>query len=1251
MSISLQHLTCGFFQARRSFASGRRSLRALAIVAAIVGFYLGLSAVNLHAQGYGTISGVVADSSGAVIPSATVTATQTVSGTTMKTVSGGDGRYVFPTLLPAPYSLSVSAAGFESYRQTGIVLDADQALTVNITLRVGAQAQTVTVTADATQVDTTTGTLSQVINQASMQQIPLNGRAAASLVTLVAGVVDASNEGNGVNQGSGKTFSSTLLSPVEVASVNGTLPNQDNNLLDGGNNIDEMTNVNDPYPMPDSLQEFSVQTSNYNAEFGQSAGAIVNVVTKSGGEQFHGDLFEYLRNGFFNAENHFSPAGSQDTYHRHQFGGTIGGPVKIPHISSGRTTQFFYGYQYTLIHTGTAANTFTAPTAAEEGTTGTGYADFSNLCTSGWNSSNLCNTASQQISNPFTGAAWPNNHISSSAFDPASVAFEKYFPVAGSDAAAGKIGNLVNYFAATQNYFNEDTARVDHEFGANDHMFARYFYDWYQQPSIYNPTNLALGGLYSYTSYFQTRYQNALISETHTFSPNLLNNLVLNYQREGSQRGGPPGSFDISALGSGTGLGQIWQPNIGPYIALSVSGYMKVGSSASALFERNNYTLNDDLHWVKGRHNFAFGGHVELSKFDVVNVYNSYGAFTSGLAGASLAAANVNAMANFEQGFLSALTQGEFEETNDRNHFPGIYAQDSWKITHRLTLDYGLRWEMFAPWHNNIGVQTAFSAAKYAANTGTPQFAIATTSGTPGLPAGMVLSGDQGFPVNGVSNQYKQFMPRVGFAYDVFGDGKTAIRGGYGIFYQDRLSGFFNLSQSTFTPNTITVALANMDETNASPGGPLSNPYCTGCATGAYTNPFPFTLPFKSSQVFPNQMEVNEYDPSGIFHVPVTYDENLTLEQQFGSSWAMRLAFVGSQSRHLFVNLEVNPAVNTGTYSASTGKETFANGTSSANLRRVFNTAPTVGPCLTSVGCDENYSQIVEAAMIGSAHFNSLQATLEKRMSHGLQLLANYTWSKSNDDMPQATRDSNTEDLNAGESYVYPLYPANASNMPAGVYVSDIKALDRGLSDIDHPQAFSLSYVWELPKVHNGFSFVRGLLNGWSTSGTFQHHSGDALTVYTGTDNSDTGLTQDRGTENFSLPAYLKNKTNAGDCPAAPKVCENWFNPAAFSVVAPTGPGTGFGNIVKDSLRGPGFTVWNSALVRTFPIYRESNVEFRAEYFDILNHTILNNPGVSSPLSSSTSFGTITTEDSVSNNGAGGAAGPRVAQFALKYSF
>ena len=329
------------------------------------------------AQGYGSIVGTVADPTGAVVASATVTATQTDTGRKTVVTSGPNGSYVFPTLLPTEYMLTVTAKGFENYVQSGIVLQADQSLTVRVRLALGAATQTIQVTTEVPQVDTTSGTLSQVIDEARVVDLPLNGRNAAQLVTLVAGVIDATNEGNGVNQGNGKTFPAAV-----VTSANGTLPNQSNYLLNGGNNVDEMTNVNGPFPFPDAVQEFSVQTSNYNAEFGQSAGAVVNIVTKSGTKQFHGDLFEFLRNGYFNAKPYF--ATTADNYHRHQFGGTIGGPVIIPHFSTGASTQFFFGYQHTLFHSNSSASQTTVPTLAEEGLTATGgqlgYADYSNLC-------------------------------------------------------------------------------------------------------------------------------------------------------------------------------------------------------------------------------------------------------------------------------------------------------------------------------------------------------------------------------------------------------------------------------------------------------------------------------------------------------------------------------------------------------------------------------------------------------------------------------------------------------------------------------------------------------------------------------------------------------------------------------------------------------------------------------------------------------------------------------------------------------
>jgi hypothetical protein len=1194
---------------------GGRFTLASAMAAMIISLFIASSVTSLHAQGYGTISGTVSDPSGARVPSASVKAIQTQTGRQTTVESARDGAFVFPVLPPSVYSLTVTATGFQTYTQTDIVLQADQALTVSVKLQVGSTAETVTVTGEVPQVDTTTGTLSQVIDENRVIDLPLNGRNAASLITLVAGVADATQAGNGVDQGMGKTFPAAV-----VTTANGTLPNQSNYLLNGGNNVDEMTNVNGPFPFPDAVQEFSVLTSNYDASYGQSAGAVVNIVTKSGGTMFHGNLFEFLRNGWFNARPAFAAVG--DNLHRHQFGGTIGGPLIIPHISKGKSTQFFFGYQYTQLHTASSAASTTVPTLAEEGRAGAPYADFGNLCTSGWDANNICTSATQRITNPFTNVAYPLNRIPSSDFDPASVEYEKHFPTFSGTEAPGKIGGLVNYSQPTVQYFKEYIARVDHQFGNNDHFFAHYFQDFFNQDAVYDPNMLS-----SYRSYFNTRYHSGLLAETHTFSPRLLNNLVINWQRIVSLRGGAPGSQNIT----GYGVQNLWQPNTGPYMAASISGYFGASSSAFAGWYRNNYTLNDDLHWVRGNHNFAFGGHIELSKYDVTNVYQSYGGFTfAAVLNNKIGSTTYNypnAFANFQMGFISGFGQGNFELLNDTNHFPGLYAQDSWRVTRKLQLNYGVRWELFAPWHNNnSSLLQEFSPSAYAANTRSTLF---TT-----LPAGMLLApGDPGLAPDGVWKQWDKFMPRFGFAYDVFGNGRTVVRGGAGIFYQNRLPGFFNLNQAGLVPNTIAVNLSNLGMAGAvagaNPGGPFSNPYCVGgCGTKGtpYPNPFPFTLPFPSNKVFPNKILLDEYDISGNFQVPVTYAYNLTIEHQITPSWALRLAYVGSRSHHQFVNLELNPSVNNGS-----GLSTDA--------RRPYNTAPTVGPCASSTGCRTDYSQIVTAAMIGNAHFDSMQATVNKKLSGGLSLLANLTWSKAFDDMPQATRVSNTEDLNAGESYVYPFYPLNATGIPYAAYVSDIKALDRGLSDIDHPIAMSISYVYDLPRSHGGNRFLNAIVNGWRTSGLIQHRSGDSLTSWMGQDISLTGLGQDRSQRDFTKQPYSVDANGAGNCQAG-KFCYNWFNPGAFSVPVNSGPGTGFGNVVKGSLRGPAQTIWSAAAVRSFPIFRETRLEFRAEYFNLLNHTLLRNPNVANPISSSTSFGTIT-----------GSYDPRIAQFALKYVF
>jgi hypothetical protein len=543
-----------------------------------------------------------------------------------------------------------------------------------------------------------------------------------------------------------------------------------------------------------------------------------------------------------------------------------------------------------------------------------------------------------------------------------------------------------------------------------------------------------------------------------------------------------------------------------------------------------------------------------------------------------------------------------------------------------------------------------------------------------------MLTGDPGIAPNGVYNKNWQFMPRIGFAYDVHGDGKTVIRGGGGMFYQDRLQGFFNLNQASLQPNTIAVVNTNPVANSNSKGGPFSNPYCTmvggvytgvchlygGTAnSGTETNPFPFTLPFASTYLFPwntltsgttgpGSMQVFEYDPSGNYKIPVVTDVNLTIEHQLSSGFAIRAAYVGTTSRHLFVSLDNNPAVNTSTSNGATPPVwVYPNGTASANYRRPYNTAPNgsngngVQPCATTVGCQAAYSQIISDAQIGSGGYNALQITLDKKASHGLSFNANFTYSKSIDNMPYQLGVNNSEDLNVGESFVYPLYPANmtlppvSSGVPAAASwrPKDIKALDHGPADLDHRLFGSLSYVYDLPKVHNGNAILKGLFNGWRTSGLVQYHTGDALTIRAGSDISGTGLNQDRGVRTFGLPVYASNPSGTGNC-TTQLHCRNWFNVNAFAMPVNNGAGTGYGNVNKGSVLGPNYTMWDGSMTRNFQIYRQARMEFKAEYFNMVNHTILSNPNTTVNTSNQ-GFGIIT----------GTAHEPRIAQFSLKLVF
>jgi hypothetical protein len=1122
------------------------------------------------AQGLGSITGSATDSTGAAIPSATVVLTQIKSGTATTVQTNGEGFYVFPSVAPADYKIGVSAKGFEKYEQSGITLQADQSLTVSVSLKIGSEQTTVSVIADAVQVNTTNGTLSEVIGQQQVNELPLNGRNGAALTTLVAGVVIAPNAQ--ADQGNTKTF------PVAVTiTANGTRVGQTNYMLDGGNNVDEYTNVNAPFPMPDAVQEFSVQTSNYSAEYGQNAGGVVNIITKRGGNQYHGDLFEYVRNRVFNAANYFSYVNgvkTVDPLKRNQFGGTIGGPVRIPGLYKGGHSFFFFGYQKTINHTAsTSATAATVPTTAQLAgnfnftTTATpGTAAFYGACIANPALATATPNASQCYPYVSNGGTSYTAMIPANTYSSASLALLNYLP------SGGTTGTF-SYVQPSFTNLGEVTARFDQDFGSKDRLTARYFSDAYHLNGVLNLKNLL-----TYADQADIHYYNSMVSEAHTFSPHVLNNFILSYQIENSTRGPLPGSIDVDDLGV-----NIWQPAFKQINQIAVTGFFTIGGNPQAAFRRANYTLGNDLHVQTGNHNLTFGFHGELAKVDVNNLFQQPGLFTFN------ATVTNNAIASFLLGYVQNFAQASGQFLDLRGKFFGLYAQDSWKASRRLTLTYGLRWEPFNPWHEKEGRMGSFFPSLYAAGTHSTLY--------PNAPAGLLFAGDPGFNPNGIPNIYSHFMPRLGLAYDVFGNGKTSIRGGFGSFFDSRMSSvFYNIYTNT------SPFITNVNITSAT-GGPsinFSNPY----SSYGIANPFPAQQPPPNTSAIPPQAFLT-YDPFHAFQTPVTYAWNLSLEQQATRSLLTRIAYVASHSNHQWTPVELNPILNAD-----------AVATTSPNYnRRLYQ------PSTCTTTANNCYTQpITEANMGGDGTYNSLQLTAQQRVSSGLTLLANYTWSKSLDDTPY---NQSSTAIASGNSYVLPIYEPN------------FKRLDYGPSDFDHRHVLSVSYVYLIPKLMKGApSAIRYIINGWQTSGLLQRRTGDPLTIASNSSNaSGSGQTRDRA-------VLVGNPYGGNACAGLTTPCRSYLNPASFQNNA---AGT-YGNIAKGSIVGPAYVDWDVSLAKNFEFEKRVDLQFRAEYFNLLNHTNLGDPGTTN----SSSVGRIT--GTTPQNGAN-ANDPRIAQLSLKLIF
>ena len=1126
-------------------------------------------AAGAFAQGGGSvaISGTVTDPSGAVIPGAKVTVTQKAMSFVREDVTNSSGQFNITSLAPATYTVAIVAPGFKQYNQD-IILLADQVRNMDIHLQVGQATDQVTVEASSVQVNTVSPVLSQVIEHSRLTDLPLNGRNAADLTLLVPGAVSAVANNSGGLQGDTKQI------PGAVAiSVNGARPDQIGYNLDGANNEDLMSNTNLPFPFPDALQEFSVQTNSFDAQYGNNAGAVVNVVTKSGTNEWHGDLFEFVRNRVFNATNYF--ANLKDPLKRNQFGGTVGGPIFKNH------SFIFGGWQKTIIRSVNNASNAIVPTVDNM----KGDFHFTNPTT--------------VINNPFTHVPYGGNNASIGPVDPVAVKMSALLPL----LPAGSAGGSVTYGTPLQQNFDEYVARFDQTLRGQDRLFGRFYLNRYVHAPTYDGKNLLTIGPGSVI-----QAQNWTLGYTRILTSNIVNSLTLDIVRSTStrgQQGGPGGTVpDMTTFGS-----TIYQLPAaqGGMRNFSVAGDFTTNNSfTNAMFARNSGSVRELLAWDRGKHSMTFGYELELDQSIIRNTDLENGSFnfTNDVTGLS--------MASFVLGYQHQFSQTSGDYSDSHENPTGLFANDKWKISPRLTLNLGVRWEPQQVMKEIWGRIEQFRPDAYAAGV--------HSSVIPSAPAGLFFVGDKynniAVPDRGQTSDLNNFGPRVGIAWDPTGTGKMSVRAGGGLFFYSRLPGLFLNDAAISAPFSLRIDL-NDSTTGASQIGTLTNPLAN---YPSFTTGFPqrYTLAnAPKNATFIANPTVFSLVPGQKWVTPEIYNWNITYEYQLRPDTVVHASYVGTRGTHLRQDVNLNPAVYTACSSAST------------QARRPY----------------QPFGTIYQNQNTGANNYNGLQLSFEKRPAGGsgilnqITLLANYTYSKATD--YGLSENGGITDI--------------GSSIGSGMSYYDPRqhAFETGPASFDHTHNFVASFVWNLPKMTGSNAALRTVAGGWQWTGLYNITTGDPLTILAGTDISQTNNGSDR--MDFVGSGSLGQIGTPTPCPVGTPTnvihCKPFLNTVAGVVFAKPAAGT-YGNSGKGTWRGP--TLWNAnmGLFKTFtPLASHENInfQFRGEFFNLFNHPQISDPNVTF---SNGTFGTIRQTVGTQVGAVGSSlADYRIIQLALKMNF
>jgi hypothetical protein len=852
------------------------------------------------------VSGIVSDSSGAALPGATVNITETDKQQPHTTVTDASGRYVFPNLPVGPYQIEVVASGFKLYRQTGIILQVGNNVQLNVTLQLGSMSEHVEVTADAAMVETRDTSISQVIDQQRIEELPLNGRQPTQLILLSGAAL--TTPGGGM-VGSKNYFSSTTIS-VAGGQANGV-----NYMLDGGDHNDSMTNVNLPIPFPDALQEFSVQTSALPARFGLHPGAVVNAVTKSGSNELHGDLFEFLRNGDMNARNTFATV--HDSLKRNQFGGTLGGKIIANKVF------FFGGYQGTRTRSDPPQTISFTPTQAVLN------GDFSAIESAG-----CVANGGRTLKDPLNGQAFPGNQIPTSRFNPEAVKLVTgYVPI--STDPCGKI----TYGIPTTGDEDQIIGRVDWVHNSKHTLYGRYFLAQYKNPPVFDGVN----ALTTTAPGNWERAQAVTLGDSYTFSPTTLNSFHASFTRRRDNRDVASNNINPTDIGLNVSAPL---PN---FLQVSVSNYWSVGcgTCAAGHFNTNSWHFADDVDLIRGKHQMSFGVDFLRDQFNFINGWMQNGLWSFG----SFTGDTGDTLANYMLGLPSDFQQSGVLQMATRAPVLAIYAQDSYRVTPHLTINFGLRWEPFFAAYDYFGYGSSFQKSAFDAGTRSTVFTNA--------PPGLLFYGDSGIPKAYFNNKLALFSPRVGVVWDPTGSGKQTIRVSGGIlrdtaelFYAERL--------------TTNAPYGNQIDIPTPPS--FTNPYANypGGSPFPVSYPPPSTFKFAPASVFVNM----PLDTKPTY----TAQWNFSYQRQLSANWLASVSYIGNKTTHIWVGEDINPAVYMP--GATTGN---------TNQRRPL--------YLQNPAYGSYYSSITQSDQGANAHYAGALFSVQHRFAQHFTLLFNYTWS------------------------------------------------------------------------------------------------------------------------------------------------------------------------------------------------------------------------------------------------------------------